>query len=200
MLPVGMNETSITDILPKLDGILLSGGGDIDPTRFNGESHTRVYGISPERDNMEFFLITRTLDAGKPLLAICRGIQVLNIAFGGGLYTHIQDQLTPALKHDWYPKFSRDKLAHTVRLTQGSKLHDIFGEDEIQVNSLHHQGIAKVGKGLKATAYAPDGLVEGLEVQDAAFALGVQWHPECLPQDSGMQALFCAFITASRGE
>jgi len=200
MLPVGMNKTSITAILPRLDGVLLSGGGDIDPTRYNGESHARVHGISPERDDMEFSLLAKALDAGKPLLAICRGIQVLNVAFGGGLYTHIQDQLKPSLKHDWYPKFPRNKLAHTVSLTKGSKLNDIFGEDEIQVNSMHHQGVAEVGRGLKATAFAPDGLVEGLEVQDVNFALGVQWHPECFPHDSGMQALFRAFISASRGE
>lgn len=197
ILPVGMDARSRADILPRLDGILFSGGGDIDPQRFNGKPHAKIQGISPERDEMEFSLLATALDAGKPLLAICRGIQVLNVALGGDLFTHIQDQWTPSLKHDWYPKFPRDKIAHTVRLTRGSKLHDIFGEDEIQVNSLHHQGIARVGKRLKTTAVAPDGLVEGVEVQDAAFALGVQWHPECLPHDDGMQALFRAFITAS---
>ncbi len=200
ILPVRMSESSLTDILPRLGGVLFTGGGDIDPKRFNGQPHPKVYGISSERDEMEFYLLEKALDAKKPLLAICRGIQVLNVALGGSLYTHIQDQLNPALKHDWYPKFPRDKLAHTVNLTCGSKLHDIFGKDEIQVNSLHHQGIAQVGKELEATAFAPDGLVEGVEIPEAKFALGVQWHPECLPDDAGMQALFRAFISASRGE
>jgi putative glutamine amidotransferase len=199
IIPVGLNPAPLTDLLPRLDGLLLSGGGDIDPKRFNGQPNPKVSGVSPERDRIEFTLLEKALAAGKPLLAICRGIQVLNVAFGGDLYTHIQDQLEPALKHDWYPKFPRNKLAHTVSLKCGSKLHEIFGDDEIQVNSLHHQGISKVGKGLEATAFAPDGLVEGLEVQSAHFALGVQWHPECLPDDAGMQSLFRALIDASRG-
>jgi putative glutamine amidotransferase len=200
IIPVGLDTASLTDLLPRLDGLLLSGGGDIEPKRFNGRPHPKVSSVSPERDHMEFSLLEKALAVGKPLLAICRGIQVLNVAFGGDLYTHIQDQLQPALKHDWYPKFPRNKLAHTVSLKCGSKLHEIFGDGEIQVNSLHHQGIAKVGKGLEATAFAPDGVVEGLEVQDADFALGVQWHPECLPNEKGMQALFQAFVAASRGD
>jgi putative glutamine amidotransferase len=199
IIPIGLDTTSQTSLLSRLDGLLLSGGGDIEPKLFNGQPHPKVTGVSPERDRMEVSLLEKALAAGKPLLAICRGIQVLNVAFGGDLYTHIQDQLQPALKHDWYPKFPRNKLAHTVSLKCGSKLDEIFGDDEIQVNSLHHQGVAKVGKGLEATAFAPDGLVEGLEVQGADFALGVQWHPECLPDEKGMQALFQAFINASLG-
>jgi len=199
IIPVGLDETSLTDLIPRMDGLLLSGGGDIDPKRFNGQPHPKVSGVSPERDRMELTLLEKALTADKPLLAICRGIQVLNVAFGGDLYTHIQDQLQLALKHDWYPKSPRDKLAHTVSLKYGSKLHEIFDDDEIQVNSLHHQGIATVGEGLEATAFAPDGLVEGVEVQGADFALGVQWHPECLPNDEGMQALFRSFVAASQG-
>lgn len=197
MIPVGSDASSLDALLLKVDGLLFTGGGDIDPQRFNGKPHPRVYGISPERDEMEFSLLAKVLDACKPFLAICRGIQVLNVAFGGDLYTHVQDQHLPSLRHDWYPKFPRDKLAHEVDLVKGSKLHEIFGKDQIRVNSLHHQGVAGVGKGLTATAFAPDGLVEGLEVEDADFALGVQWHPECLPDDAGMQALFKALITAS---
>jgi putative glutamine amidotransferase len=153
-----------------------------------------VYGISPERDILELALIEAFLDEGKPLLAICRGIQVLNVAFGGTLHTHIADQVDNALKHDWFPGYPRDKRAHTVSLKCESLLHEIFGADEIPVNSLHHQGIAQVGGGLEAIGFAPDGLVEALVVKDAAFALGVQWHPECLPEDPGMQALFIAFV------
>lgn len=199
MITVWSDDSSLSALLPRLDGLVFTGGGDIDPERFNGKPHPKIYGISPERDEMEFALLSKALDSRKPFLAICRGIQVLNIAFGGDLYTHIQDQLQPSLKHDWYPKFSRDKLAHEVSLVSGSKLDEIFGAKQIRVNSLHHQGIARVGKGLKATAFAPDGLVEGLEVEGADFALGVQWHPECLPDDPGMQSLFKALITASSG-
>jgi len=197
MIPLGSGTDSLKALLLRLDGLLFTGGGDIDPQHFNGEPHAKVYGISPERDALEFFLIEAALAAGKPLLAICRGIQVLNVACGGSLYTHIQDQIEQSLKHDWFPKFPRDKLAHTVSLVCESKLQEIFGDADIRVNSLHHQGISQVGQGLKATAFAPDGLVEGLEVEGADFALGVQWHPECLPEDVGMQNLFKAFVAAS---
>lgn len=196
VIPIGIDQVKIKSLLSRLDGLLLSGGGDIDPRTFKGASHPKVYGTSPERDSLEFYLLEAAVTSNKPFLAICRGIQVLNVAFGGDLYTHIQDQVEKSLKHDWFPKFPRDKLAHTVRLIPGSKLHRIFNTDEIRVNSLHHQGIKTVGKGLKATAFAPDGLVEGLEVDGAGFALGVQWHPECLPDDTKMQDLFKAFISA----
>ena len=196
MVPTGTDHSSALALTRRLDGLLLSGGGDIDPQRFNGSPHPKVYGISPERDELELALIENALTAELPLLAICRGIQVLNVAFGGTLYTHIQDQVEHSLKHDWFPKFPRDKLAHTVSITCGSLLDQIYAADEIQVNSLHHQGIDRVGKGLEAIAYAPDALVEGLVVKGAAFALGVQWHPECLPDDAGTQRLFQAFVAA----
>jgi putative glutamine amidotransferase len=196
VIPVGIEVTTLASLLSRLDGVLLSGGGDIDPLLFNGAPHPKVYGISPERDAMEIALVKIALEMDKPMLAFCRGIQVLNVALGGGLYTHIQDQVEHSLKHDWFPKFPRDKLAHTVSLKCESQLDQIYGADEIRVNSLHHQGISKVGKGLTATAFAPDGLVEGLEVKGSTFALGVQWHPECLPDDPGTHNLFNAFIQA----
>ena len=196
MIPLGLEDAGLPALLDRLDGVLLSGGGDIDPERFNGALHAKVYGISPERDQLEFALVDLALEMDKPLLAICRGIQVLNVALGGDLHTHIQDQVTHALKHDWFPKFPRDKLAHTVSLKCDSKLDQIYGMDEIRVNSLHHQGISRVGEGLVATAFAPDGLVEGVEVTGAKFALGVQWHPECLPDEEGSKKLFAAFVQA----
>jgi len=195
-ISVGIGQVQTKALLSRLDGLLLTGGGDIDPGTFKSASHPKVYGISPERDALEFYLLEAAVASNKPILAICRGIQVLNVAFGGDLYTHIQDQLQNSLKHDWFPKFPRDKLAHTVRLIPGSKLHRIFQRDEIRVNSLHHQGIKTVGEGLKATAFAPDGIVEGLEVDGAGFALGVQWHPECLPEDETSARLFNAFVDA----
>ena len=197
-IPLGLDELGLRSLLQRLDGVVLSGGGDIDPERFGGVPHPKVYGISPERDRLEISLVKIALEFAMPLLAICRGIQVLNVALGGKLYTHIQDQKEHSLKHDWFPKFPRDKLAHTVSLKCDSLLDQIYGMDEVQVNSLHHQGISEVGKGLLATAFAPDGLVEGLEVHGASFALGVQWHPECLPDDAGSQKLFSALVQACR--
>lgn len=196
IVPLGLAKSDIDTLWQRLDGILFSGGGDIAPSLFHGTPHPRVYGVSPERDDLELSLIRAGLSENKPLLAICRGIQVLNVAFGGTLYTHIQDQRTQSLKHDWFPDFPRDKLAHTVRLTHGSKLHQIYGAEEIRVNSLHHQGLAEIGQGLTTTGFAPDDLVEGVEVEGASFAIGVQWHPECLPDDAGSEALFGAFVRA----
>ncbi len=197
VIPVYKNASNNLDsLLSHLDGVLFSGGGDIELKRFNGRPHPRVYGISPERDSLEFSLMGKVIEADLPMLAICRGIQVLNVAFGGDLYTHIQDQLSFLLKHDWFPGHPRDKFAHTVSIKCGSLLDKIFEADEIKVNSLHHQGVSRVGDGLEATAFAPDGLVEGLEVQGARFAVGVQWHPECLPTDPQAKKLFRLFIAA----
>lgn len=198
LIPLGTGRADLQRIVQLMDGILFTGGGDVAVERFKGEDHPKVGNVSPLRDRLEFTLMELALQEHLPLLAICRGIQVLNVALGGTLYTHIEDQLDNALKHDWYPDFPRDKQAHTVSLTCGSILHEIFGADEVPVNSLHHQGVAKVGEGLEAIAFAPDGLVEGLAVKDEKFAVGVQWHPECLPEDPKMQALFKAFITACR--
>ncbi len=196
LIPTGENSGSLQPLIERLDGILLTGGGDIDPTRFHGQPHPKVYGISPERDALELSLIEEGLSAGKPLLAICRGIQVLNVAFGGSLHTHIEGQVKNSLKHDWFPDYPRDKLAHSISLKKGSILQSIFNQESIEVNSLHHQGINQVGQDLEAIGVAPDGLVEALVVKNADFALGIQWHPECLPENPGMQALFMAFISA----
>jgi len=199
LIPVGTNPADLDLLLSRLDGVLFSGGADIDPVLFGGEPHPRVYGISPERDALEMALVRGAISADKPMLAICRGIQVLNVTLGGSLFTHIQDQRPQSLKHDWFPNFPRDKLAHGVRLSASSKLYQIYDADEIRVNSLHHQGIAELGQGLRATGFAPDDLVEGVEVEGASFAIGVQWHPECLPDDPGSKALFGAFVRACGG-
>jgi len=196
LIPLGTGRADLLRIVQLVNGILFTGGGDIQIKRFTGQEHPKVANVSPLRDRLEFTLMELVLQKHLPFLAICRGFQVLNVALGGDLYTHIEDQLDNALKHDWYPEFPRDKRSHTVSLTHGSILHEIFQANEVPVNSLHHQGVARVGDGLKAIALAPDGLVEGLVVKDEKFAVGVQWHPECLPDDPKMQALFKAFITA----
>ncbi len=196
IIPVGIDPSNLQSLTSRLDGVLFTGGGDIRPQYYGGENHPKVSGLDLERDRLEFELLKPALEMDLPLLAICRGIQVLNVGLGGTLYTHIQDQLPGAIKHDWYPDFPRDRIAHTVSVVQESKLHYILGESEVSVNSLHHQGIEKLGHGLKPVATAPDGLVEAVEVMDARFALGVQWHPECLPDSIPMQRLFKAFVDA----
>jgi putative glutamine amidotransferase len=200
LIPIGIDEQNVIEMVNVVDGLLFTGGGDIDPMHFDGEPHPKVYGVWPERDRLEFALLRAALDQHLPLLAICRGIQVLNVAFGGTLHTHIQDQVPDALKHDWFPGYPRNKVAHAVSLTRNSILYNIFGADNIPTNSLHHQGIDRVGQDLEAIAFAPDGLVEGLTVTGEKFALGVQWHPECLPGDAGMQNLFRTFVDSCENE
>lgn len=194
LLPAAELETLRT----RLDGILLTGGSDVDPARFNGAPHPEVYGIYPERDASEITLVQRAVESGQPFMGICRGVQVTNVALGGTLYTHIADQLKGAIHHTWYPNIDRSYLAHTVSIQPGSLLARILGSTEAQVNSLHHQGLQQVAPGLRPIAWSPDGLVEAVEVPGHPFALGVQWHPEWLVQYPPMLALFKALVKAAQ--
>jgi putative glutamine amidotransferase len=148
---------------------------------------------------VELTLARWAMGEGKPLLAICRGIQVLNVALGGSLFQDIADQVPGAGKHDWYPGYPRDHRPHTVAVAPGSRLAQILGASELAVNSLHHQALNRVALGLTVVARAPDGIVESVEAPDHPFALAVQWHPEELtPADLGAQAIFDAFVMACR--
>jgi putative glutamine amidotransferase len=196
LLPVG--NLPIDEILPHLDGLLLSGGGDIDPVLFGGEPHPKVYGIDRERDALELALVREAVRTKLPFLAICRGIQAVNVALGGTLYTDIYDQLPGALAHPWVEGAPRDHLAHTIQVMPGSRLAELLGGPQVWVNSLHHQGIRSVAAGLNPVAVAQDGLVEAVEVEGHPFGLSVQWHPEALPDLPAMQALFRGLVTASR--
>jgi putative glutamine amidotransferase len=153
--------------------------------------------LDPERDTLEIPLLRFVVAQEKPFLGICRGLQVTNVALGGTLYTHIEDQYPGALKHDWYPDIPRDTLAHPVRVEEGSRMAEILGEPLLQVNSLHHQGIKDLAPTLKAAAYAPDGMIEAVEMPGHRFGLAVQWHPEWLTDQEPMRKLFRAFVQAA---
>jgi putative glutamine amidotransferase len=196
LLPV--SEMAIEAVLPRLDGLVFSGGGDVNIQRFNGMPHPEVYGVDDLRDEMEINLVQAAVRRGLPFLAICRGIQVVNVALGGTLYTHISDQLPGALHHEYQDSRSRDYLAHPVDVVAGSRLAALLGSTHLMVNSMHHQGVQRVAPGLKPTATAEDSLVEALELPDHPFGLAVQWHPEALPKLAAMQALFGGLIEASR--
>ncbi len=197
IVPLGLPEEGLQNILPRLDGILFSGGGDIAPERFNGDEHPAVSEVDADRDRVEIHLAQAAAQQGMPFLGICRGIQVVNVALGGTLYTHISDQLPGALKHNYYPDIPRDYLAHSVRVESDSRLGMILGGCEFEVNSLHHQGIETPAPGLSITAHAPDGLIEAVELPDHPFGLAVQWHPEWLQAYETMRALFGAFVKAA---
>ena len=196
VLPVGFSDEGLQETFARLDGILLSGGGDIDTQRFQGLPHPRVYDVDLRRDELEIRLVQMAAEAGKPFLGICRGIQVINVALGGTLYTDIGDQLANPLRHDWYPDIPRNTLAHPVSVAASSRLAQILGGTGFEVNSLHHQGLERLAPGLQAVAYSPDSLIEGVELPDHPFGVGVQWHPEWLQEHAPQRLLFQAFIEA----
>ncbi len=195
LVPSGMKAGELEALLGRIDGLLFTGGGDIDPQYFNGRPHNRVYNIIPERDETELGLVRLAAEKQLPFLGICRGIQVVNVALGGTLYTDIADQMPGALKHKYE---DRKYLAHSVHAQAGSRLSDALGTTDLQANSLHHQGVDKVAGPLSPVAWAPDGLVEGVEIPGHPFGLAVQWHPEWLQERQEMRNLFTALVAAAR--
>jgi len=181
----------------RLDGILFSGGGDISLDFFPGDAHPRIDDVDLERDSIELRFVQTAASDGKPFLGICRGCQVVNVALGGTLYTHIPDQLPDALDHD-YPGNKRTVLVHEVKIEEGTRTAEIYGEPIIKVNSLHHQGLKDIAPSLRIAGHSPDGLVEAIELPDHPFGLAVQWHPEWLTNQESTRNLFRKFVEATR--
>jgi putative glutamine amidotransferase len=199
-VPVLIPSTIANDgweaVYSRLDGILFSGGGDIALDHFSGQAHPRIDDVEPERDSIELQMIQAAASDGKPFLGICRGCQVLNVALGGTLYTHIPDQLPGALDHS-YPGNKRTVLVHEVKIEEGTYVAEIYGEPIIKVNSLHHQGLKDIAPTLRVAGHAPDGLVEAVELPEHPFGLGVQWHPEWLTDQESTRNLFRKFVEAA---
>ncbi len=179
------------------DGFLMTGGGDVDPESYQGEGSDRVYGVDDRRDSYETCLVRYAVEKDVPLLAICRGIQILNVALGGTLVADIPSQWPGALRHLDLEHWTG--TAHTVNTAAGSAVSKLVG-DELEVNSMHHQGIAVSGEGLVPVAWAPDGIVEALECPEKRFIVGVQWHPECLGADHPASGLFEGFVEAAKDD
>lgn len=195
-IPAMLAEEDFLDLYSRLDGILFSGGGDVSLEYFNGSAHPRIGEADHGRDTTEIILMRTAVNDGKPVLGICRGAQVMNVALGGTLYTHIHDQLKSALDHD-YPGNLRRVLVHPVNVDETTHSAEIFGETLLNVNSLHHQGLKEIAPSLRVAGYAPDGLVEVMEIPDHPYAVAVQWHPEWLTDQLSMQRLFKSFVDAS---
>lgn len=195
-IPSTLLEEDFLDLYSRLDGILFSGGGDVSIEYFNGSDHPRIGGVDNGRDTTEITLMRTAVNDGKPILGICRGAQVMNVALGGTLYTHIHDQLKGALDHD-YPGDLRRVIVHPVNVDETSRSAGIFGETLLNVNSLHHQGLKDIAPSLRVAGHAPDGLVEVVEIPDHPYAVAVQWHPEWLTDQPSMQRLFKSFVDAS---
>jgi putative glutamine amidotransferase len=200
LIPLGLSDTQLKSLSARLDGILFSGGGDIDPAEYGLSCTPQVKNIDPDRDRLEIQLVRLAVSAGLPFLGICRGLQVINVALGGTLYLDVHDQHPNALKHDYFPDWPRQHLAHGIQIEAHSRLARILENTLLPVNSLHHQGIQHLAPGFQVTAFAPDGLIESIDLSDHPFGLAVQWHPECLPEHPPMKALFAAFVAAAAGE
>jgi putative glutamine amidotransferase len=196
MIPNILVEEDFIDLYSRLNGILFSGGGDVSLKYFNGSDHPRIGEVDESRDTTEVTLMRTAVNDGKPILGICRGAQVMNIALGGTLYTHIHDQLQGALDHD-YPGDLRRVLVHPVNVDETTRSAEIFGETLLNVNSLHHQGLKDIAPSLRVAGHSPDGLVEVIEIPDHPYAMAVQWHPEWLTDQPAMQRLFKSFVDAS---
>jgi putative glutamine amidotransferase len=197
ILPSGTRAQELGLLFEKFDGFLLTGGGDIATERFGGEPNPKVYDIDPDRDELEIGLALMASKMNKPLLGICRGHQVINVALGGTLYTDITSQRPNALRHDWFPDIPRDYEAHSIKVSHGSLLENILSTNELQVNSLHHQGIKQLAADLTPTAFAPDGIIEAVEVIEHRFFMGVQWHPEWMLARDDMTNLFRTFVSTT---
>lgn len=193
ILLTNLKEPEINNILTHLDGILLTGGSDVDPRYFGEEPLPQTGEITPDRDEFEIKLSKLVLKRNIPILAICRGIQVLNIAAGGTIYQDINTQCIKPIKHNqnaprWYD-------SHEISIGKNTKLYDILGIDNLRVNSFHHQAIKNTAKNFIINAKSSDGIIEGIESVVHKFALGVQWHPECMwERNPKMLHLFKGFI------
>jgi putative glutamine amidotransferase len=185
-------------VLGEVHGLLLTGGGDVDPAFYREARHPSVDDAEPGRDEFELDLARRAMDANVPTLAICRGAQVLNVAAGGSLVQDIPSQVETSLTHSVVTP--RDHIAHDVTVTRGSRLEQALGDAvdgrPCRVNSRHHQAVARVGRGLVVSATSADGVIEAIEAPEADFCVGVQWHPENFWRTREFKPLFDQFVVA----
>lgn len=200
LLPLGLPPAAIRTVMHSIDGLLLPGGGDIEPTLYNGHvRHPRLRGIDSRRDELELIAVREAIDLDIPILAICRGHQLLNVALGGALWQDVATQMPESIDHDFYREgVARNYRPHSVSIRPNSKLATLLQTTYTQVNSIHHQGVKTAGNGLTATATAPDGLIEATELPGKRFVVSVQWHPENLIDvDPQMLRLFDGLIQAA---
>ena len=202
LLPPQLEPSARAELLKRLQGVLLTGGGDVDPARFGEAPHPTTADVSAARDGLEIDLTRWAIETGIPLLAICRGLQVLNVALGGSLHQDIPSDPGSPLDHSQagLQGGSRSTPVHQVKVRDGSRLAGILGALEVDVNSFHHQAIHRLGRDLRDVAWAPDSIVEGIElVGDAPFVVGVQWHPEELVgHDPTARNLFRVLVERAR--
>ena len=197
-MPVVMSPQpleSVPALVARLDGVLIPGGPDIDPSAYGHEPDDDLGPTWPEVDRFEIAVVHEAVRRGLPLLAICRGMQVLNVAHGGTLFQHLPDHVGDDVVHR-RATLDDPVAMHPVRIEGGSRLAGWLGAERLDVNSYHHQAPWEVGAGLRPVAWADDGVIEGLEGERST---GVQWHAEAMQDDAHQRALFAGFVSAARG-
>ncbi|CAG9607548.1 gamma-glutamyl-gamma-aminobutyrate hydrolase family protein [Pseudoneobacillus rhizosphaerae] len=194
-----INPEMTLETLPLCDGIILSGGEDVDPQFYGQDPHIHLGPTLPDRDLVEIEIVKYAIKNNIPILAVCRGVQILNVALGGTLIQDIPSQMKEPIQHSQTVERSRD--THWVNISTDSKLYQILDADRVRVNSLHHQALDKVSEDLRVVAMSSDGIVEAVEyIHSSTFTVGVQWHPESMASsNSSMNNLFIEFIKSSSG-
>ncbi len=199
MAPVTIDEHELRSLFNMADGVLLSGGGDVDPGAYGETAHEKTDYIDKSRDLTEFLLTRWAVAEDKPIFGICRGIQAMNVALGGSLVQDIPSQWDAPVKHNGrYENATRDEVLHHVSVEGGSRIEKIVENRHVGVNSFHHQAVKRLADGFVITSRAPDGIVEGMEMPDKRFVVSVQWHPEEMTTvRADMLNLFVKFVAAS---
>ncbi len=196
LLPPG--ERALDSLLAQLDGLILAGGGDLDPKHYNSNGHETIYMLDQERDLTELALARYVVSQQMPTLGICRGAQVINVAMGGTLIEHLPDEVGESILHRLPP---REPASHAIDIDPSSRLAIILQERRIDSASWHHQAIRRIGEGLSVAARANDGTIEAAEMVGHPWLVTVQWHPELTAADDPVQQrLFDAFVEACRQE
>jgi putative glutamine amidotransferase len=193
-----LDADAIAPLVGRLAGVCLSGGPDLDPAAYGADPHPELGTVEPSLDAFEVAVAARADALGIPVLGICRGCQALNVARGGTLHQHLPDVTDGSISHRQIE--SGRRTTHTVRIETGSRLASIVGGEDLDVNSFHHQAADRLGRGLRAVAWAPDGVIEGIEDTEPGFYLGVQWHVETLVDRPRHARLFAALVAAAAGE
>ncbi|MHB8573253.1 MAG: gamma-glutamyl-gamma-aminobutyrate hydrolase family protein [Candidatus Dormibacteria bacterium] len=197
LLPPQRSRPALREALSRLDGLLLPGGPDVDPGRYGAKPEVPALELEPERDELDLAALRAALAAQRPVLGICRGLQVLNVALGGTLVQDIPLQLPGSDLHQ--DEGPRDRLLHDLAVTPGTRLAGLLGVTHTRVNSLHHQAVDRLAPGLVASAEAPDGVIEGVEAPGYPFLVAVQFHPEELAgEHAPSRRLLERFIAACR--
>ena len=200
MIAPGFDDDTIIALMANVSGLMLTGGGDVDPALYGEPANgTQMDSVSVERDTLEVAALRIAMERGLPVLAICRGMQVLNVALGGSLYQDIPSRCPSEINHAQTAggERARDDVTHDVGVEARSCLASVLGGRSLRVNSMHHQALRKLGRGLEAVAWAPDGIIEGAEMPGERWVLGVQWHPEELVAGhEHARRLFAGFVAA----